>query len=74
MHHAAVHRRDTLSSALLSQQLVDIFPVTVPRREQGYLAVSLYCDDKGVAKGAERNRRAEGLISAVGHSGPSGAR
>ena len=37
-------------------------------KEAGYHAVSLYCDDKGIAKGLEPNMRATGLVHACGYT------
>lgn len=54
---------------LLASTSVEIFPVMMPTRETAFEGVSVYCDDKGVAKGLEENERASGLVRACGYPG-----
>jgi len=54
---------------LLHATSVEIFPAQVPIKDQGYFGVSVYCDDKGIAKGLEENPRMSGLIQACGYHG-----
>jgi len=51
---------------LMHSASVEIFPVQLPTRETNFQAVSVYCDDKGVAKELEENRRMSGLVQACG--------
>lgn len=48
---------------------IDIFPVMLPMPQFGNEGVSLYCDDKGVAKELPLNPRAMGLVKACGYEG-----
>jgi hypothetical protein len=68
-HHAKQELKldDDAMKHILEQSSCDIFPVQVPMKEFGYFAVSLYCDDKGIAKGLEENSRATGLVRACGY-------
>ncbi|CAE8643396.1 unnamed protein product [Polarella glacialis] len=52
---------------LLSATSVEIFPVLLPTKDCGFEGISVYCDDKGVAKGLEENPRAGGLVQAAGY-------
>jgi len=54
---------------LLSASSVEIFPVQLPTKETGFHAVSVYLDDKGVAKSLEENVRVSGLVQACGYPG-----
>lgn len=54
---------------LLSSTSVEIFPVMMPTKETNFNAISMYCDDKGVAKNLEENLRASGLVQAAGFPG-----
>eukprot|EP00811_Abedinium_folium_P000486 NODE_10445_length_1351_cov_6.040033.p1 GENE.NODE_10445_length_1351_cov_6.040033~~NODE_10445_length_1351_cov_6.040033.p1 ORF type:complete len:308 (+),score=77.17 NODE_10445_length_1351_cov_6.040033:82-1005(+) len=54
---------------LLHSVSVEIFPVQMPTKASGFHAVSVYCDDKGVAKELEENRRVSGLVQACGYVG-----
>merc|ERR1719414_927769 len=38
-------------------------------KETGFHAISVYCDDKGVAKNLDENPRASGLVQAAGYPG-----
>jgi hypothetical protein len=58
---------DAMMAKLLDHASCDIFPIQVPTKDGGYFAVSLYCDDKGMAKGLEANTRATGLVHACGY-------
>lgn len=51
---------------LMHSASVEIFPVQLPTRETNFQAVSVYCDDKGVAKELEENPRMSGLVQACG--------
>lgn len=51
---------------LLSSTSVEIFPVMLPTEATNFEGVSLYCDDKGVAKSLEENPRVSGLVQACG--------
>jgi len=52
---------------LLSTTSVEIFPMQLPMKESGFNAISVYCDDKGIAKGLEENARVSGLAQACGY-------
>jgi len=52
---------------LLSSTSVEIFPMQMPMKESGFQAISVYCDDKGIAKGLEENPRLSGLAQACGY-------
>jgi hypothetical protein len=54
---------------LLQSTSVEIFPVMLPTKATGFMSVSAYCDDKGVAKGLEENTRMSGLVQACGYPG-----
>lgn len=54
---------------LLSMTSVEIFPVMLPTKAVGFEGISMYCDDKGIAKELEVNERASGLIQACGYPG-----
>uniref|UniRef100_A0A7S4R0N7 CS domain-containing protein n=1 Tax=Alexandrium monilatum TaxID=311494 RepID=A0A7S4R0N7_9DINO len=53
---------------MLATTSVEIFPVMLPMKETGFHAISVYCDDKGVAKNLEENPRASGLVQAAGYA------
>jgi len=53
---------------LLHATSVEIFPVQVPMlKDKNFDGVSVYCDDKGIAKCLEENPRMSGLIQACGY-------
>lgn len=52
---------------LLNSTSVEIFPVLLPMKENDFMSISVYCDDKGVAKNLEENARMTGLIQACGY-------
>mmetsp|Transcript_120853 Transcript_120853/g.376386 ORF Transcript_120853/g.376386 Transcript_120853/m.376386 type:complete len:305 (-) Transcript_120853:240-1154(-) len=54
---------------MLSATSVEIFPVMLPTKDTGFHAVSVYCDDKGVAKSLDENPRVSGLVQACGYPG-----
>lgn len=54
---------------LLSATSVEIFPMMMPTAETGFEAISVYCDDKGIAKGLEENSRMSALAQASGYAG-----
>jgi len=54
---------------LMSATSVEIFPVLLPTKDSDFVSVSVYCDDKGVAKDLEENSRASGLVQACGYPG-----
>ena len=54
---------------LLTATSVEIFPVQLPTKDNDFQAVSVYCDDKGIAKNLEENPRVSGLIQACGYVG-----
>lgn len=54
---------------MLASSSVEIFPVMLPMKETGFHAISVYCDDKGVAKNLDENPRASGLVQAAGYPG-----
>jgi len=60
---------DEALDRLLTATSVEIFPVLLPTKESGFEAISVYCDDKGVAKGLEENVRMSGLVQAAGYPG-----
>jgi hypothetical protein len=53
-------------SQLMSMTSVDILSISVPMKENGYVGVSLYCDDKGKAKNLPVNERATKVGMACG--------
>eukprot|EP00300_Choanocystis_sp_HF-7_P007660 c1542_g1_i1.p1 GENE.c1542_g1_i1~~c1542_g1_i1.p1 ORF type:complete len:305 (+),score=67.08 c1542_g1_i1:47-916(+) len=71
------HLKDRGATAGVSEDMMDrmsqmssveIFPITVPAKDLNHIAVSLYIDDKGVAKGSPINARATELVRACGHN------
>ncbi|CAJ1394501.1 unnamed protein product [Effrenium voratum] len=54
---------------LLSSNSVEIFPVQLPTKDTSFHGVSVYLDDKGVAKNLEDNFRVSGLVQACGYPG-----
>merc|ERR1719420_2854325 len=48
---------------------VEIFPVQLPTRDTDYEGVSVYVDDKGVAKELQENSRVSGIVQACGYPG-----
>lgn len=54
---------------LMASTSVEIFPVLMPTKDTQFEAISMYCDDKGVAKELEENPRASGLVQAAGYVG-----
>jgi len=55
--------------ALLNATSVEIFPVMLPTKQTNFVGISVYLDDKGVAKGLEENPRMSGLVQACGYPG-----
>jgi len=56
-------------SRLLSSTSVEIFPVQLPTKASGFFSVSVYLDDKGVAKELEENSRVSGIVQQCGYPG-----
>jgi len=54
---------------LLSATSVEIFPVQLPVKDYEFNGVSVYCDDKGVAKELQENTRVSGIVQACGYPG-----
>jgi hypothetical protein len=54
---------------LLACTSVEIFPVQLPVKEFNYHGVSVYCDDKGIAKELQENPRVSGIVQACGYPG-----
>lgn len=54
---------------LLSSTSVEIFPVMLPTKTTEFEAVSVYLDDKGVAKELPENSRISGIVQACGYPG-----
>lgn len=54
---------------LINCTSVEIFPVMLPTKETQFLSVSVYLDDKGVAKNLDENTRMSGIIQACGYPG-----
>lgn len=54
---------------LLTSTSVEIFPMQLPTKESSFNAISVYCDDKGIAKNLEENARVSGLAQACGYHG-----
>lgn len=54
---------------LLSTTSVEIFPVQLPTKESQFHSVSVYCDDKGIAKELPENARVSGIVQACGYAG-----
>jgi len=54
---------------LLNATSVEIFPVQLPTKDTNFIGISVYCDDKGIAKNLEENARMSGLIQASGYPG-----
>jgi len=54
---------------LMSATSVEIFPVLLPTKDTDFIGLSVYCDDKGVAKDLEENPRASGLVQSAGYPG-----
>lgn len=54
---------------LMTATSVEIFPCMLPTKDTDFIGVSVYCDDKGVAKELEENCRASGLVQACGYPG-----
>jgi len=54
---------------LMTATSVEIFPVLLPTKQTNFEGISVYCDDKGVAKGLEENVRVSGLVQASGYPG-----
>jgi len=52
---------------LLSCTSVEIFPVQMPTKAVDFEGVSVYCDDKGVAKELPENSRVSGIVQACGY-------
>jgi len=54
---------------LLSTTSVEIFPVQLPVKGGEFQGVSVYLDDKGVAKELQENPRVSGIVQACGYPG-----
>jgi len=54
---------------LMTATSVEIFPVLLPTKQSNFEGISVYLDDKGVAKGLEENVRVSGLVQACGYPG-----
>ncbi len=54
-----------MGDELIQSESVDIVTLLPPLAEFGYITVSLYVDDRGVARGLPHNERATGLLQAV---------
>jgi hypothetical protein len=54
---------------LLASTSVEIFPVQLPTKDSGFHGISVYVDDKGVAKELEENSRVSGIVQACGYPG-----
>eukprot|EP00928_Gymnodinium_smaydae_P053339 TRINITY_DN37350_c0_g1_i1.p1 TRINITY_DN37350_c0_g1~~TRINITY_DN37350_c0_g1_i1.p1 ORF type:complete len:303 (+),score=83.16 TRINITY_DN37350_c0_g1_i1:68-976(+) len=54
---------------LLQSTSVEIFPVMLPTKDTGFEGISVYVDDKGIAKNLEENPRVSGLVQACGYPG-----
>jgi hypothetical protein len=52
---------------LIMNTSVEIFPVMLPTKQTEFESVSVYLDDKGVAKNLEENPRMSGLVQACGY-------
>jgi hypothetical protein len=74
MKQLSEHAKQDISQALDSRALeslmtmtsVDIMTVSLPTKENSYVGVSIYCDDKGRSKNLPVNDRATGLVMACG--------
>eukprot|EP00451_Oxyrrhis_marina_P009656 CAMPEP_0204321032 /NCGR_PEP_ID=MMETSP0469-20131031/7942_1 /ASSEMBLY_ACC=CAM_ASM_000384 /TAXON_ID=2969 /ORGANISM="Oxyrrhis marina" /LENGTH=294 /DNA_ID=CAMNT_0051302299 /DNA_START=61 /DNA_END=945 /DNA_ORIENTATION=+ len=60
---------DEMLDRMISATSVDLFPLAVPMKDNGFHGVTLYCDDKGIAKSLPPNVRAIGLASVLGYPG-----
>lgn len=54
---------------LLHSTSVEIFPVMLPTEGTKFISISVYLDDKGVAKDLEENPRISGMVQACGYPG-----
>lgn len=54
---------------LLSSTSVEIFPVQLPTKDSAFESISVYLDDKGVAKELQENSRVSGIVQAAGYPG-----
>jgi len=52
---------------LLQATSVEIFPLLMPTKDTHFEGISVYVDDKGVAKDLDENPRMTGLVQACGH-------
>merc|ERR1719487_207790 len=55
---------DQMREKVRSMKSLDIFPISVPVQSTGFHGVSMYCDDKGIAKDLPINNRAQAFIEA----------
>lgn len=66
-----VEKKNELPEPMLDQLLtatsLEIFPVMLPTKDTGFHAISVYVDDKGIAKNLEENPRVSGLVQACGY-------
>lgn len=53
--------------SLLAATSVEIFPVMMPTKDTNFEGISVYLDDKGVAKNLEVNSRMSGIVQACGY-------
>lgn len=54
---------------LLATTSVEIFPVQLPTKQVDFEGISVYCDDKGIAKDLMVNERMSGIVQAAGYPG-----
>lgn len=72
--HLSEHTKQDISKTvdertlqqIMTMTSVDIMTVSLPTAENGYIGVSMYCDDKGRSKNLPLNERATGLVMACG--------
>lgn len=73
--HAKKDIASTIDSDILKNVLsmtsIDIMSISLPNKENSFVGVSLYCDDKGKSKRLQVNDRANGLIASCGLAGQS---
>lgn len=59
---------DEMKKKVMNMPSLDIFPISVPMKETEFYSVSMYCDDKGIAKNLPINSRAAGFVEACGYN------
>lgn len=57
----------TVLDGICQSEALSIFPVMTPTKATGFYTVSLYCDDKGIAKDLPLNERAIGIVKSCGY-------